>query len=77
MSDAARAHPELEELLDELLLRIRDALEADTAAFLLLDEETNELVARAARGLEEEVIAGTRIPVGQGSRRAWRRNDGR
>ena len=66
MSDAALAHLELDELLDELLLRIREALEADTAAFLLLDEETNELVARAARGLEEEVLAGTRVPVGQG-----------
>jgi signal transduction histidine kinase len=66
ISDAALSHLELEHLLDELLVRIRDALETDTAAFLLLDEETDELVARAARGLEEEVEAGTRIPVGKG-----------
>jgi signal transduction histidine kinase len=66
VSDAALAHLELDDLLDELLVRIREALGTDTAAFLLLDEETNELIARAARGLEEEVEAGTRIPVGKG-----------
>ena len=66
VSDAALAHLDLDRLLDELLLRIREALGSDTAAFLLLDEETNELVARAAHGIEEEVEAGTRIPVGKG-----------
>jgi signal transduction histidine kinase len=66
VSDAALAHLELADLLDELLVRIQEALAADTAAFLLLDEETDELVARAARGLEEEVERGTRIPVGAG-----------
>ena len=65
-SDAALAHLELDELLDELLERIRDALGSDTAAFLLLDDATDELVARAARGLEESVERGTRIPVGLG-----------
>ena len=38
----------------------------DTVAILLLDEETNELAARAARGLEEEVEQGFRVPVGKG-----------
>ena len=33
---------------------------------LLLDEAENELVARAAVGLEEEVERGVRIPVGAG-----------
>ncbi len=66
VSDAALAHLALDELLDELLVRIRDALEADTCAFLLLDESAGELVARAARGLEEEVEAGVRTPVGSG-----------
>jgi GAF domain-containing protein len=64
--DAALAHLELPELLDELLVRIRVVLHVETAAILLLDEETNELVARAARGIEEEVEAGVRIPVGIG-----------
>jgi signal transduction histidine kinase len=66
LTDAALAHLELEELLDELLVRIRSILGADTAAILMLDEETNELVARAAKGIEEEVEAGVRIPVGRG-----------
>ena len=66
VADAALAHLEVDDLLEELLIRIRDALGSDTAAFLLLDEGTDELVARAARGLEESVERGTRIPVGLG-----------
>ena len=66
VTDAALAHLPLEELLDELLERIREALEADTCAVLLLDETETELVARAAKGIEEEVDRGVRIPVGSG-----------
>jgi signal transduction histidine kinase len=66
VTDAALAHLEVEELLGVLLPRIRDILHADTCAVLLLDRSTNELVARAAVGIEEEVEAGVRIPVGGG-----------
>jgi signal transduction histidine kinase len=66
VTEAALSLLPLEQLLDELLVRIRDALDADTAAFLMLDEAANELVARAAKGLEEEVEQGVRIPVGRG-----------
>lgn len=66
LSDPALSELGLEELLLELLDRVRDALSADTAAILLLDQETNELVARAARGIEEEVEQGVRVPVGRG-----------
>ena len=66
VTDAALAYLSLDELLDELLVRIRDALDAETAAILLLDEEHHELVARAAKGIEEEVERGVRIPVGKG-----------
>ena len=66
ITDAALAHLRLDELLGAILLRTRAGLGADTCAILLLDEETNELVARAAVGLEEEVDAGVRIPVGRG-----------
>jgi len=66
VTDAALAHLGLEELLAELLQRIREILQTDTVAVLLLDEERNELVARAALGLEEEVEQGVRIPVGGG-----------
>jgi signal transduction histidine kinase len=66
VTDAALAHLSLDQLLSELLERIRDALEADTSALLMLDRERDELVARAAKGLEEEVDRGTRIPFGKG-----------
>ncbi len=66
MTDAALAHLELDALLPMLLLRTREALDVDTCAVLLLDPETNELVARAAVGIEEEVERGVRIPVGRG-----------
>jgi signal transduction histidine kinase len=65
-TDAALAHLELDALLPTLLLRTREILDVDTCAVLLLDEETDELVARAAVGIEEEVERGVRIPVGGG-----------
>jgi signal transduction histidine kinase len=73
VSDAALAHLSPDDLLDELLARVRDVLSADTCAVLLFDEKTNELVARAAKGLEEEVEQGVRIPIGRGfaGRIAW------
>ena len=64
VTDAALAQLDVSELLNVLLPRIRDILCADTCAVLLLDHETNELVARAALGIEEEV--GIRIPLGAG-----------
>ena len=46
--------------------RVREALQADTAAVLLLDSPSGQLVATAASGLEEEVLQGARVPVGKG-----------
>jgi signal transduction histidine kinase len=66
VTDAAISVLELEELLGELLSRIKVSLAVDTVAILLLDEEADELVARAALGIEEEVEQGVRIPVGKG-----------
>ena len=66
VTDAALAHLRLDDLLEALLERTRLILDVDTCAILLLDEETNELVARAALGIEEEVEQGVRIPVGAG-----------
>ena len=66
VTDAALAHLELDELFAVLLPRIRDILDADTCAVLLLDEETSELAARATVGIEEEVEQGVRIPLGGG-----------
>jgi signal transduction histidine kinase len=66
VTDAALSHLELEELLRELLSRIHEILATDTAAILMREEETEELVARAAVGLEEVVERGVRIPIGRG-----------
>src|SRR5947209_20112434 len=66
LSDPALSEMGLEEFLDELLIRVRDALAVDTVAILLLDEESEQLVARAAKGVEEEVERGVRIPIGLG-----------
>jgi signal transduction histidine kinase len=66
VTDAALAHLDVDDLLGVLLPMIRDVLHADTCAVLLLDTEADELVARAALGIEEEVEAGVRIPVGGG-----------
>jgi signal transduction histidine kinase len=66
VTDAALAHLELDGLLAELLQRIRAILDVDTCTILLLDEEAQELVARASIGLEDEVARGSRIPVGRG-----------
>ena len=66
ITDAALSRLDDHALLGELLDRTREALQADTAAVLLLDSPSGQLIATAAAGLEEEVRQGVRIPVGQG-----------
>jgi anti-sigma regulatory factor (Ser/Thr protein kinase)/putative methionine-R-sulfoxide reductase with GAF domain len=66
LSDPALSELGFEPLLDELLIRVRELLGVDTAAILLLDEPSQQLVARAAKGIEEEVEQGVRIPIGRG-----------
>jgi putative methionine-R-sulfoxide reductase with GAF domain len=66
ITDAALSRLDDGELLAELLERTRDALQADTAAVLLLDYSSGQLIATAAAGLEEEVKQGVRVPVGRG-----------
>ena len=66
ITDAALSRLDDRELLAELLERTRDALQAHTAAVLLLDFASGQLIATAAAGLEEEVHQGVRIPVGRG-----------
>jgi anti-sigma regulatory factor (Ser/Thr protein kinase)/putative methionine-R-sulfoxide reductase with GAF domain len=66
ITDSALGYMSLEDMLSELLERIREALEVDTAAVLLLDEDRGVLVARAARGLEEEVRQGVQVPLAHG-----------
>lgn len=66
VTDAALSHLGVEELLVELLDRVRDLMGVDTAAVLLLDQSSQHLVATAARGIEEEIQQGVRIPLGKG-----------
>lgn len=66
IADAALSRLGVEELLAELLDRTRDLLDADTAVILLVDSTGTELVATAAKGLEEEVQQGFRLRVGDG-----------
>ncbi|HLZ23267.1 MAG TPA: ATP-binding protein [Ktedonobacterales bacterium] len=66
VTDAALAHLALDELLPELLGRIKEVLGADTVAILLISEDGKELLVRAAIGIEEEIAGMPRIPLGKG-----------
>ena len=66
VTDAALAYLPLEPLLAELLNRVVDIVNVDTAAILLLEDDGRTLVARAAKGLEGEVERGVRVPVRRG-----------
>jgi serine phosphatase RsbU (regulator of sigma subunit)/anti-sigma regulatory factor (Ser/Thr protein kinase) len=66
VTDAALSFLPLDDLLDELLDRVTKIMGVDTAAILLLDTDRKMLVATAAKGLEEEVRRGIRIPIGRG-----------
>jgi phosphoserine phosphatase RsbU/P len=60
------AHLQFSDLLQVLLERVERLVDADTAAILLLDRDGSQLVAHSARGLEDEVHQGVRVPVGAG-----------
>jgi serine phosphatase RsbU (regulator of sigma subunit)/anti-sigma regulatory factor (Ser/Thr protein kinase) len=66
ITDSTLAYLDADDLLEELLDRARELLAADTAAILVLQPSSRELVAIAARGLEEEVRQDVHIPLGRG-----------
>lgn len=66
ITDTALAHLDDEDLLSEVLERVREILGVDTAVVLLLDSTRRRLVATAAVGIEEEVRQSAQVPVGQG-----------
>jgi serine phosphatase RsbU (regulator of sigma subunit)/anti-sigma regulatory factor (Ser/Thr protein kinase) len=66
VTDAALAYLNLEDLMAVLLERVVEILQVDTSAVLLVEDEGRTLAARAAKGLEEEVETGFRLPVGRG-----------
>jgi K+-sensing histidine kinase KdpD len=65
ISDAALAHLPLDNLLHELLGRLRDMLRVDSLAVLLFTDDEQALVVRATIGLEEGTSE-TRVPRGWG-----------
>ena len=66
LTDTSLSQLDPDDMLDELLDRVREVLRADTAAILLLDKHAQQLVATAAKGLEKEVREGFRVSVGRG-----------
>jgi PAS domain S-box-containing protein len=66
VTDTALTHLRLDDLLPEILGRVREAMAADTVVILLLNDEGTELAVRAAHGLEEEVRLDMRIPFARG-----------
>src|SRR5258708_26458333 len=66
VTDAALSQLGLEDLLTELLDRIREVLHAGPATVLLMDPTGTDPGVPAASGLEEEVREGARVPVGAG-----------
>lgn len=66
VTDTDIGHLDVDELLAELLDRVVQLLRADTVAVLLLDDTGRYLEARAALGIEEEVLQGVRVPLGVG-----------
>src|SRR5262245_37287721 len=65
VTDSALGRFALEDLLREMLGRVRELLETDSAAILLLTEDGRSLAVRAAIGLGEEAM-GIRVPIGEG-----------
>jgi phosphoserine phosphatase RsbU/P len=66
LADVALSRLDENALLDALLERVKNVLEVDTVAVLLLDRSDRQLVATAASGIEEEVRQGVRVPLGTG-----------
>src|SRR5437764_8846805 len=64
--DSRLARLDFDDLLNALLDRVRRVLDADTAAILLLEPESQMLVARAASGIEEEIYQNVQVPIGHG-----------
>src|SRR5262249_39312640 len=65
VADAALEHLSLQDLLDSLLVRIVEVLEADTAAILLVGDD-GHLHMRSTVGIGPEIERARPIPIGRG-----------
>jgi phosphoserine phosphatase RsbU/P len=66
VTDSALARLDLDNILATLLKQVHDLFRVDTAAVLLHDPASEQLIATGAVGIEEEVWQGVRVPVGSG-----------
>jgi len=63
ITDTALARMALDELLHELLARLRTTMSADTTVVLLFDEQRTSLTVRAVDGFLASRLAGVRVPI--------------
>jgi PAS domain S-box-containing protein len=67
VTDTALQHLDVSDLLNELLARVREVLEVDSVAILLLSEDGEYLTLTAGVGLEKELATElVRVPFGRG-----------
>jgi len=66
VTDVALARLDTDDVLRELVTRVRDLLLVDTASVLLHDHTGDHLVASVAVGLEREIGRPVRIPLSEG-----------
>jgi PAS domain S-box-containing protein len=66
VTDVALGDLSLDEVLHELLTRVREVVGAEAAAVLLLDERDEVLRVRAAVGLDEALARTAAVPLGRG-----------
>lgn len=66
ITDVALAQSSLDDLVREMLERLRAVLNVDNTAILLPDETGRTLRIYLARGPEEEVAGQVRVPIGEG-----------
>lgn len=67
VTDTALQHLALDDLLNEMLVRVRELLEVDSVAILLLSDDGESLTLSAGVGLEKELAQEeVRVPLGKG-----------
>jgi len=66
VTDTALTYLALDDLLRELLKRVREIMNVDNVAILLMTGDRQTLIPRAVLGVEEEVASQVRVPIGRG-----------
>lgn len=56
----------LEDFFNDMLNVVMKVAQVSTCSIMLIDEKTGKLIIRAAKGLEEDIIKKTQIPIGEG-----------